>query len=581
VEVATVPLNVPQKTHSPEGLAGFTGVNLRRDRLSLADEACARAINADFHTRPGVARLRKGRSLVSATVLGGAVRLLATLGSRRYQIAGTTWYRAFASIRTGLSGAQAQMAAYRPLNDTTTWVFLADTNGMRKDDGTTVRTWGLAAPTSAATAADGGAGALIGNYSVKYTYVRLVGTAIAHESNPSPVSNTLAITNKVISLTGLADSGDAQVTHKRIYRTVDTGSTWLFDTQIAQGTTTATLSKADTALGTAVETDNDAPPACGWVVEFQGHFFLLRDPANPHYLWYSKHFRPESVPTTQFLEVGNPSDPLTAAVRLVGLLGVFTAQTKYRVFGNAVSGFTYTEALSARGTPAPQAVLATDAGALFVARDGLFVTNFLNADALLSTAIEGLWSTETLNEYAPIDFTRAPEIALTAWRQRYYLSYPTTEGSTMMAVYSRDTERWYFYDHQVRTLYAEEDEGLLLAGTDAGDVHSLETGSADGGASIAYHLEPAERAGGHPAARKRFDYLKADVDCQGGTVQLGVYVDGVLRARTRLTGRRTRRLLRLPDKVLGYTWRVQLTYSGTEAVEVHGVQIYSQPLEDL
>jgi hypothetical protein len=576
-----MPLNLPQKVHNPEGLAGFRGVNLRLDRLSLADDACARAINADFHTRPGVALLRKGRARLSSTTLSGAVRLLATLNTRRYQIAGTTWYRDFASIRTGLSGTQAQLASYRPLNDTTTWVFLADTNGMVKDDGTTVRTWGLAAPTSAATAADGGAGSLIGNYSVKYTYVRKVGSAIAHESNPSPVSNTLAITNKVISLTGLTDSSDAQVTHKRIYRTVDTGSTWLFDSEIAQGTTTATLSKADSALGTAVETDNDRPPTCGWVVEFQGHVFFLLDPSNPHYLWYSKHFRPESVPTDQFLEVGNPSDPLNAAVRLVGLLGVFTQQTKYRVFGNATSGFTYLEALSARGTPAPQAVLATDAGALFVARDGLFVTNFLNADTLLSAAIEGLWSAETINDYAPIDFTRAGDIALTSWKQRYYLSYPTTDGATMMAVYSRETERWYFYDHQVRTLYAEEDEGLLLAGTAAGEVWSLETGSADGSTAVAYHLEPAERAGRNLAAQKRFDYVKADMDCRGGTVQLGVYVDGQIRARYALTGRRTRRLLRLPDNLLGYTWRVMVTYSGTEAIEVHGVQVYFQTLGDL
>lgn len=576
-----MPVLLPPKAPQSDSLRGFLGVNLRRDRLQLADEDCARAINADFHTRPGVALLRLGRQLVSTTTLSGAVRLLARLSERRYQIAGTALYRDFASIVTGLSGQVAQLAAYRPLNDTTTWVFVADTGGMVKDNGTTVRTWGLAAPTTAATAADGGAGALIGNYSVKYTYVRKVGSAIAHESNPSPVSNTLGITNRVISLTGLADSADAQVTHKRIYRTVDTGSTWLFDSEIAQGTTTATLTQADTALGTAVETDNDAPPTCGWVTEFQGHVFLLRDPANPHYLWYSKHFRPESVPTDQYLEIGNPTDPLQAAVPLVGLLGVFTRESKYRVFGNATSGFTYVEALSHRGTPAPQAVLSTDAGALFVARDGLFLTNFLQADTPLTALIEPLFNAETVNDYAPIDWNRADEIALATWKQRYYLSYPTTAGSTLLAVYSRETQRWYFYDHVLRSLHTEEATDRLLGGTAAGQVYLLEQGPADAAASIALSVELADRAGDTPTVRKRFHYVKADVDAKGGTVTCELLIDGVVRATQSLTGTRRRALMRLPDGIMGQVWRARFTYTGTERVEVHGVTVYYQPMSEL
>jgi hypothetical protein len=573
-----MPSAFPQKPHQPEQLRSFRGVNLRLDRLSLEDSDCARAIDADLHSRPGVLRLRLGRALLSSTQLDGAVRRLARLNSTRYQIAGTTWYRNFTSLRTGLSGSLAEMAAYRPLNDTSPWVFLADTGGMVKDDGTTLTTWGLDAPTSAATLAAGGAGSLIGNYSLKYTYVRKVGDAIAHESNPSDVSNTLGVTNTVIGVTGLADSSDTQVTHKRLYRTVDTGSTWLYDQEIEQGTTTATLSAADTALGTEVETDNDVPPACGWVTEFQGHLFLLRDPDNPHYLWYSKHFRPEAIPATQYLEVGDPSDPLQSAVRLVGLLGVLTRQTKYRVFGNATSGFTYVEALSARGTPAPQAVLATDAGALFVARDGLFLTNFLQADTLLTAAIEPLWNNETVNDYAPIDWNRADEMALTAWKQRYYLSYPTTDGDTMLAVYSRETQRWYFYSHRMTALYAEEYNDLLLGGTAFGEVHSLETGMTDADQDVTLTVELADRAGGNVWALKRFDYWKADVDAKGGTVTLELLIDGVVRARRACTGTRQRELWRLPDGTQGTTWRVTATYSGTERVEVHGVRVYSQPL---
>jgi hypothetical protein len=382
-------------------------------------------------------------------------------------------------------------------------------------------------------------------------------------------------------VTGLADSSDTQVTHKRLYRTVDTGATWLYDSEVAQGTATATLSTADTRLGDEIEDDNDAPPVCGWVTEFQGHLFVLRDPDNPHYLWYSKHFQPESIPSTQYLEVGDPSDPLQAAVRLVGLLGVFTRQTKYRVFGNATSGFTYVEALSTRGTPAPQAVLTTDTGALFVARDGLFVTNFLQADTLLSAAIEPLWTGETVHDYAPIDWDRTDEIALAAWKQRYYLSYPTTDGDTMLAVYSRETQHWYCYNHRMVSLYAEEYNDLLLGGTAYGEVLSLETGSSDDAQDISLRVELADRAGGSPYAQKRLSYVQADVDAKGGTVLLELLIEGVVRARRAITGTRRRQLLRVPDGILGTTWRARFTYTGTARVEVHGVQVYFQVLGEL
>src|SRR5438132_2264788 len=39
--------------------------------------------------------------------------------------------------------------------------------------------------------------------------------------------------------------------------------------------------------------------------------WLAGDPDNPHYLYYSKKTRPEACPPQNFVEVGNPSDPIT------------------------------------------------------------------------------------------------------------------------------------------------------------------------------------------------------------------------------------------------------------------------------
>lgn len=556
-------------------LTGFIGVNLRRDRLSLADGECARAINADLHTFPGVLRPRRG-TIPLATAGGSVVSRLLRQSGARYALSATAWYRNEVAIVTGLVPYNGQAVGFRGVDDPTTWVFLANSAAMRKDDGVNVRNWGAAAPLTAAVLTAGAPGGLIGNYSLRYTYLRRVGDAVAYESNPSPASNTVGVTNQVIAAAAIADSPDPQITHKRLYRTVNSGSDWLFEADIAQGVTTATLSVADTALGTTVEEDNDQPPFCGWGAEFQNHIFLAIDAANPHYLWYSKRFRPESVPAANFLEVGYPGDPIQGGARLVGLLGLYTRDTKYRIVGNATSGFVAIEALSSRGTPAGHATIASDQGAIFVARDGLFLTNFQSADVALSTAIEPLFYGETVNDYAPIDWSRAREMALGSYKQRYYFSYPTIGGGAMMAVYSRETQQWYHYSIAPTAMYTDETSDVLWGGGDGGAIVAIDSPQASTEA-VTTTATFADRGGPSSFLRKRFGYLRIDAEAGSQPVTVQLWVDGVLRHTIRVTGSRRRQLYRLPDGVLGYVGRVTVTLTAPSQA-VYSVVLINEPL---
>lgn len=91
--------------------------------------------------------------------------------------------------------------------------------GLVRSDGTYVGSTGIAAPTVAPVLADGGAGAIpAASFKGVYTFYN-ANTDL--ESNPSPVSNTLALgVNKKISWTGIAVSTNPQVTSRRIYRTL-------------------------------------------------------------------------------------------------------------------------------------------------------------------------------------------------------------------------------------------------------------------------------------------------------------------------------------------------------------------------
>lgn len=562
---------------------GFIGVNLRQERASLADQELAKAINADLHSFPGVISLRYGRTAQFSSALTDLViRRLARINSIRYQVAGVSLYRDQVSISAALStNAITTILPARPLNDTTTWAFIADDALMRKDDGSTLSTWGIAAPTVQATVAAGVAGSLTGSYRVKYTFVRKVGASIAHESSPSPASSAQSLTSAVLAITNIADSADAQVTHKRIYRTVAGGSVYLYDQEIAQGVTSATSSVADTALGAAVEDDNDPPPTASWLADFQETFFLCRDAAYPHYLWYAKRFRPESWPVDQFLEIGNPNDPLQCAVATTALLGVFSRLTKYRVFGNASSGYVAQEAISRRGTPSPNGVVATETGIVFPARDGIFQTSLIAPDEELSARIAPIFSGEAVNDINAINWDAAETIAARSYKKRLYVALPTGQATSpdTVAVYSRDTQQWYFFDHPLRSLFVEEDLDDLVGGGTDGLVYVLEDGVSDAGTSIALDVETKDYFGQSIHTRKLFQWFRVDADVPSGSLTVGFYVDGTLMRSATVTGSRTRRLLALPASCLGYAWRLRFTYTGTARVKIYGAAAMWLPLE--
>src|SRR3990167_11131206 len=119
-----------QKQHSSR----FLGVNLRQDRVSLADEELAKAINADLHSQPGTIVLRLGRTAQNTSALTDLViRRIAKINSHRYRVAGQSVYCGTTRILNGVlsSNLITTMMPFRPFADTTIWNFIADDSVMR------------------------------------------------------------------------------------------------------------------------------------------------------------------------------------------------------------------------------------------------------------------------------------------------------------------------------------------------------------------------------------------------------------------------------------------------------------------
>lgn len=139
---------------------------------------------------------------------------------------------------------------------------------------------GIPVPDAAAVFSDGGAGVMSGD---RAGYVVFRDGNRDSVGNPSPISNTLTITNKqiTVTLTGITNEYDStRVTHMDIYVNLSTGgSIYYFAATVAIGTTSTTINLSDASLqaNDTLELDNDAPDSetYGAVVGHKGYHFLI------------------------------------------------------------------------------------------------------------------------------------------------------------------------------------------------------------------------------------------------------------------------------------------------------------------
>jgi hypothetical protein len=574
---------IPQETRI------WSRVRLDRERTDLDPDDLAYALNVDLFLENGTIRPRRGREKIYETALaGGTIRTLSRVNGVRYQVAGVSLYRDATSIASTLdTGLVTSIQPYRPLNDTTTWAFIADISGMKKDNGTTLTNWGITAPTAAPTTGVT-TGSLSGIYNVEYTYLRKVDGTVVAESNPSPMGTpqTLATQSLTVSVTA---STDPQVTHIRVYRTTSGGAIFLSDQDVSNATTSLTSTQADNALGSVTYTDNDTPPKCSMVsAPYMDRLWLCGDPDFPHYLYYSKRFQPDAVPTDNYLELGTPDDPLQCFLPFGGIGAVFSKTHKWRVIGAGASTPTFIphEMLGQRGCLGPYAAVTGEDGIYFAAKDGIFKTTGFSGDELLSGPILTLFNNESKNGYAPVNISLGHLCRMEIWKGRLYFSYPDVDHTSpnMVAVHRLGTTQWQFYDSSYSCLFHERETDMLLGGDTSGYVYQTEVGTSDGASDISWVAETKDYAhvtGDSPGgslARKIYFGTKDDVDADGGSIAATTYVDGVTQVTDSLTATRRPSLKRLPSGAQGYRWRKRWTGTGTNTPRVYGTTVLANPL---
>lgn len=582
---------------------GFSGVDLRSDSRDIAEGGLQKGLNVDLYERPGTAQSRRG-FITQFEGLEVDQRKLLRAQDMLFSISATNVYVDGVSVSSTDIDADidVDMVEYQGQNSDLPEVFIANgatelgsTPRMFVYDGT-FRKWGITPAVTKPGLAVGAAGSLTGTYSAVYTYVRKVGTTVAHESNPSPAGDDTALTSDTLDIT-VGDSSDSQVTHIRIYRTVAGGSVYLFDQEVLNADQTVNSSQADSALGSAVSTDNDQPRG-GTIVHALRDRLWTNDKDFPSRMRYTARFLPESQPADNFIEIGSETHTITAITSINGALLVFTESTKFsvieqladvnaiggglRLVGSAVAGFLSIELPSSRGCVAPNAVVSTGIGVIYPTKEGVFITDGTSTpEQLVSAPIQSIFLGTSNSGIAPIDFTKESNMVAEFHRGRYYLSYTSTVSTTgendITAILDAGTGQWYFWNHGFSAMTFDDHANIFYAGRETGNIDEIEKANQLSDFStetaIAAEIDTPERDGGDLMSRKLFLYLRVDAEvATGDTLTVAFYTDDTLRHTFTITGNSTKKLLRLPSGSMGFTWRTELTYSGTGRLKFHGVE---------
>jgi hypothetical protein len=79
--------------------------------------------------------------------------------------------------------------------------------------------------------------------------------------------------------------------------------------------------------------------------------------------------------------------------------------------------------------------------------------------------------------------------------------------------------------------------------------------------------------------RKLFQHLKLNTNTGGATVTVKFYVDDTLEHTTTVsTSTRQETLLPLPENIMGHSWRVKFTYTGSIRIRLYSCAAVFLPL---
>ena len=536
---------------------------------TIISDALARSENLT-NDRRGFVELRAGSSAVGSSV-AEAINFMTVQAGVRYSFSSTKIYKNETAIASSLGTGNDQYAAiqYNQYNDTSLMVYAVNGSVRKRIDDATVYEWGIEPPAEVATLGVGTGSGLTGNYYAKYTYCRKVSGTVVSESNPSAISSVQAMSNQALRVTWTASS-DAQVTHVRVYRTLADDLNFYHDQDIAIGTVPVDTTTTDANLGGFAPSNNNRPPENSDLCVgplFGGFVFIAKD----NLLYFSSAKQPEYFPATNFLELAEPQDPITAMTVHEGQLYVATARKLFLIQGTVSAAFSAVPIESKTGTPNSLCLVGVVGTGLFhLGPDGIYLLSGgvdikvtqLNFEPLFSERVDA-----TVDEFAGMLTVKDDAKRwMFVFQNKFFFHYST--GAAL--VFNTDQQKWtyYKYDQQLTAPAYDDTDKEFLVGTIGKTIRQLEdvTSTTDAGTAIGWELQSKEFT---LQTRRHFPrWVKYDIE-KSATVTGVLQLDGATHQSHSLTvDRKTKRRL----VKTGNGRRMAINLSGTGAATVYAVE---------
>ena len=361
------------------------------------------------------------------------------------------------------------------------------------------------------------------------------------------------------------------------------GGVYLFDQDIAAGTTVISSTTADADLGLEVETDHNRPPATGTVVFgplFNGISFIIDGP-NLHYCLAKKV---EYWPTTHFIEVSNLQFPGITGLLWNGQPYVMTKNDIFFIQGSSHGSFFPLKMQAKTGAQGIYGAVAVQGEGIFhTGPDGIYLFTNGRDTKITEPRLDPIFRKAKNGEAATIGTlpraARMDNAILHKFFNQLFFAYSSTVGGNPdnVIVFNIDSKRITHHvyndgsDIKITAMHTDNTNQRLLVADDTGFVRHIEKSDAsdDSGTAISFDIQSKDFT---LQTRKHFPrFVKYDVDASasGASVTGEVILDGVSHQSHTITGDRntTRRLVKT-----GNGNRQAHRISGSGVVTVYAIE---------
>ena len=345
---------------------------------------------------------------------------------------------------------------------------------------------------------------------------------------PSPVSTTLG-TSVTAGSSQTVTPGSMTNIYLNQILTIDEGSNE--ETVVVTATTgsqfTAYFQRAHTSSARVYGVDRRGQAMNLAAAAFE-RMWLAGDPNNPNRLYYSKRQRASSFGPQNYIEIGNPEDPIMAVIAPHrGQLFVATLSRWWRVLDGTIPRPVPTS--SRIGLKASFAWCLAEGMILYLSHDGIYAFTG-EQSSIVSDTIGWLLEDKdpNLGPVKEIDPAQASDSIMAFHRNEMFFGYTDKNAVRRRLTLERSSTdgsvRWRNDSVPVTAMFLEEDTHTLVIARANGMIYKDRTGNVDGEgfsggvaqtSSIPINIETRDEDNGLPKNDKVYNELTLDVDTNG------------------------------------------------------------------